>query len=545
MADGHEPVPLVVAVGGHVGVTDRERLAAVLVDELRRAVPLGIVGVAVGAVEGEPVAGTSLRAAARAVASLVVGIRLAGEAGGEELIGGVEREAARALGRRHARHPAGGVVDIAVGDARACRRRMSDAGQPSEPVVGRRRSADRVHTGTGIPRDRANGGIGAVDIVGTLVHRPVGHALLVAGDAVQGIERKGCPNAEAAGCRSEAIHVADSRLVFGGREEVAGLVIRKLVFDKCRGHDRVAVLDDLDVVVPGGVLVAGGDSEVPGVRRIGDPAGDELAGARLVPDERARLRPLKEEQCRRITGGRDDDIDDVARQDADGGDAVGSLPTSVAIPVDGGVAGGQAPGPGNRLLGNLPRRHPTLYDVPARVVGKLPGGRGRGHRGVGLRHAKDLVGPVVEPTNRVQHVGRCRCLPTFLDEPIRRVVDKRRDTAEPVGLPDLVADEVIGIRRGLAERIGLRDEPVPTVIRIAGDVARGIGHARGAADRVVGGHRRKPAGIRHRRATVEQVVAVGRHEPKRVGDRGEVANRIESVAGDGPVRADRRRGSRR
>ena len=402
MADGHEPVSLVVAVGGHVGITDRERLAAVLVDKLRRAVPLGIVGIAVGAVEGEPVAGTGLRPAARAVASLVVGIRLAGEAGREELVGRVKREAARALGRRHARHPAGGVVDIAVGDARACRRCMGNAGQPSEPVVGRRRRADRVHTGTGRPRDRANGAINAVDIVGTLVHRPVGHALLVTGDAVQSIEWRRSPNAEAAGCRPKAIHVADSRLVFGGCEEVAGLVIRKVVFDKCRGDDRVAVLDDLDVVVPGGVLVAGGDGEVPGVGRIGDPAGDELAGARLVPDERARLGPLKEKHRRRITGGRDDDIDDVARQDADGGDAVGSLQTSVAVPVDGGVAGGQAPGPGDRLLRNLPRCHPALYDVPARVVGKLPGGRGRGHRGVGLRHAKDLAGCVVEPTNRVR-----------------------------------------------------------------------------------------------------------------------------------------------
>ena len=87
---------------------------------------------------------------------------------------------------------------------------MDNARQPSKPVVGRRRSADRVHPQPRKPRDRANGAIGAVDIVGTLVHRPAGHSMLVASDAVQGIERKGCPDAEAARCRSEAIHVADS-----------------------------------------------------------------------------------------------------------------------------------------------------------------------------------------------------------------------------------------------------------------------------------------------------------------------------------------------
>ena len=197
-------------------------------------------------------------------------------------------------------------------------------------------------------------------------------------------------------------------MVFGGREEVAGLVIRKVVFDKRRGHDRVAVLDDLNVVIPGGVLVAGGDGEVPGISRIGDPAGDELAGARLVPDERARLGPQKEKQRRRITGGRDDDIDEVTRQHADGGDAVGSLQTSVAVPVDGGVAGGQAPGPGDRLLGDFPRRHPALHDIPARVIRKLPGGR-RGSIGrVGLRHAQKLIGRVVEPLDCVRHDSRCR-----------------------------------------------------------------------------------------------------------------------------------------
>ena len=145
----------------------------------------------------------------------------------------------------------------------------------------------------------------------------------------------------------------------------------------------------------------------------------------------------------------------------------------------------------------------------------------------------------------MRHDSRSRLLPAFLDEPVCRVVDKRRDTAEPIGLPDLIADEVVGIRRCLAKRIGLRDEPAPAVVGIAGDVARGVGHARGAADRVVGCHRRKPAGVGHRCATVELVVDIGRHEPERVGDRGEVANRIVGETGDGPGHAHRRRGSRR
>ena len=216
------------------------------------------------------------------------------------------------------------------------------------------------------------------------------------------------------------------------------------------------------------------------------------------------------------------------------------LQFAVAIPVDRLVARGETPrrrrtARERRHLRKLPRRHPGPDDVPARVIRKLPGGRGRGHGRIGLRHANELIGGVVEPPDRVRDGRGDRRLPAFLHEPVRRVIDERRDTAEPVGLTDPVADEVVGKRRGLAARIGLRDEPVPAVIGVAGDVARGVGHARGVADRVVGGPRRTSAGVRHRRATIELVVAIGRHEPERVGDPGEVTDRIVAEAGDGPL----------
>lgn len=91
MAHRHEPVPLVVAVDGDVGITERERASRIRIQKLRRPVAFGVVGVAVGAVEREAVAG------------LVVGLGLAGEAGGDELFGGVEREGARARPARSAK----------------------------------------------------------------------------------------------------------------------------------------------------------------------------------------------------------------------------------------------------------------------------------------------------------------------------------------------------------------------------------------------------------------------------------------------------------
>lgn len=103
MAEGHKPVPLIVRVDCHVGVTGRERAFRIRVPELRRPVAFGVVGVAVGAVEGEAVAASRLRAAARAVAGLVVDVVLARPARRQQLIGGVEREGARALATRSAK----------------------------------------------------------------------------------------------------------------------------------------------------------------------------------------------------------------------------------------------------------------------------------------------------------------------------------------------------------------------------------------------------------------------------------------------------------
>jgi hypothetical protein len=45
MAHSHEPIALVVAGEGDVGIARRERAALVDVDELCRAVALGVVGV--------------------------------------------------------------------------------------------------------------------------------------------------------------------------------------------------------------------------------------------------------------------------------------------------------------------------------------------------------------------------------------------------------------------------------------------------------------------------------------------------------------------
>ena len=126
----------------------------------------------------------------------------------------------------------------------------------------------------------------------------------------------------------------------------------------------VAVLDDADLVRAGGELVAGGHREGPGIGDVGGAAG----GAAFVPDDRARCGIPEEEQRGRKPGGGDDDVDDVTRQDADRGDEVGPLRLAVAVPVDRGVASGEAAGPRDRLLHDLAGGHPALYELAEGVI---------------------------------------------------------------------------------------------------------------------------------------------------------------------------------
>ena len=53
------------------------------------------------------------------------------------------------------------------------------------------------------------------------------------------------------------------------------------------------------------------------------------------------------------------------------------------------------------------------------------------------------LGDVVNPRDRVEDSGRGRGLPAFLDEAVGRVVEKRAQPAEAVGLLGLVAGEVV------------------------------------------------------------------------------------------------------
>ena len=119
MAHRHEPIALVVAGEGDVGIARRERTALIDVDELCRSVPFGVVGVAVLPVGKEtvPLVGDEPRAGA--VAGVVVGVRLFRQARGLELVGGVERERACALGRGERRDPARGVEGVTIRDRRA------------------------------------------------------------------------------------------------------------------------------------------------------------------------------------------------------------------------------------------------------------------------------------------------------------------------------------------------------------------------------------------------------------------------------------------
>ena len=138
------PIPLVVAVERDVGVAGREDAAGIGVFVFGGAVAFGVVRISVGAIEDEAVAGARLSAAARAIARVVVGVGLAGEAGGRELVGGIERKGARTLWRRHRLNPASGIVGVAVGDARAGGGGMRNAPQPPGEVVCVGCAADRL-----------------------------------------------------------------------------------------------------------------------------------------------------------------------------------------------------------------------------------------------------------------------------------------------------------------------------------------------------------------------------------------------------------------
>ena len=125
MAHRHQPIPLIVAGEGDVGIARRERAALVDVDELCRSVAFGVVAVAVLSVGEETVALVGDETIAGAVAGVVVAVRLFRQARALELVGGVEREGARALGRGECRDPARGVEGVAVRDRRARRTRSA------------------------------------------------------------------------------------------------------------------------------------------------------------------------------------------------------------------------------------------------------------------------------------------------------------------------------------------------------------------------------------------------------------------------------------
>ena len=97
MAHGGQPVSLVPRRNGRVCVAYGKRAAAVHVAVLRRAVSLGVVGVAIHAIAEETIARAGHNARPGAIARLVVGIGFARKARGDELVGTVERVPARAL----------------------------------------------------------------------------------------------------------------------------------------------------------------------------------------------------------------------------------------------------------------------------------------------------------------------------------------------------------------------------------------------------------------------------------------------------------------
>ena len=270
MAHRHEPVPLVPAVGRHVGVAHRERAACIAVPELRCAVPLGIVGVAVDAVGDEPVASGSHHAATSAIPSRIVGIRLARQACRQKLVGRVEREPARAIRRRLRNHTVRNVVGIRRGNRRSRGRRVHDPHDPPQPVERAGGRGHGVHTGTGISSHRRHGTIRSIRVVGPLRHRLRGRvANLIPRHAVQGVDREAGPRPQPASRLAEAPDSGDSGLVLGGRHEVARLVVREVVLHQRVGHEDVRILHDLQVVAAGGALVARGDGDHPAAGDVG------------------------------------------------------------------------------------------------------------------------------------------------------------------------------------------------------------------------------------------------------------------------------------
>jgi len=97
----------------------------------------------------------------------------------------------------------------------------------------------------------------------------------------------------------------------------------------------------------------------------------------------------------------------------------------------------------------------------------LPRRGGGGVGCVGLGDAKELIGGVVNPLNRVGDDGRGSGLPALLDEPVSRVVDKRYDATEAIGLTGLVADEIVGVDGLYTEQIDFNEQTVlPAKLRL-------------------------------------------------------------------------------
>ena len=306
MAHSHQPIALVVAGEGDVGIARRERTALVGVDELCRSVPFGVVAVAVLPVGEETVPLVGDEPCAGAVAGVVVGVRLFRQARALELVGGVERERAWALRRRECRDPACRVESVTIGDRRARRRGVGDPLQATEAIVGVCRRADRVCTAAaGPPADRVHRVVAPVGVVRTFLDRVRGSVVLPnASDAIERIVEIGRRPAEPGGRLAESVHHGHRRLILPRRDQIPRLVVVEVIFHQRRGDERIGVLDDLQVVAAGGIFVARGHRDRPCARCVGhEPqAGASVTEGIIIEERRGQipLRPLHHD--RRIKG---------------------------------------------------------------------------------------------------------------------------------------------------------------------------------------------------------------------------------------------------